>query len=33
MFKRLSQEEYTHFRILNDEYYNLNNQGKWVWAE
>jgi len=33
MFKRLSQEEYTHFRILNDEYYNLNNQGKWVWVE
>ncbi len=33
MFERLAAEEHVHYRILNDEYYHLNNQGKWVWAE
>ncbi len=33
MFKRLAQEEHTHYRILNDEYYHLNNDGLWVWME
>lgn len=33
MFKRLAEEENTHYRILSDEYYNLNNQGVWVWSE
>jgi rubrerythrin len=33
MFKRLAEEEHTHYRILSDEYYNLNNHGVWVWSE
>jgi rubrerythrin len=33
MFERLAAEEHVHYRILNDEYYHLNNHGKWVWAE
>jgi rubrerythrin len=33
MFERLAAEEEVHYRILNDEYYHLNNHGKWVWAE
>jgi len=33
MFKRLAVEEHTHYRILSDEYYNLNNHGVWVWSE
>jgi rubrerythrin len=33
MFKKLAKEEHTHYRILSDEYYNLNNHGVWVWSE
>ena len=33
MFKRLVEEEHVHYRILSDEYYNLNNFGMWVWSE
>jgi rubrerythrin len=33
MFKKLAVEENTHYRILGDEYYNLNNHGVWVWSE
>lgn len=33
MFKRLAAEEHIHYRILSDEYYNLNNHGVWVWSE
>jgi rubrerythrin len=33
MFERLAAEEQVHYRILNDEYYHLNNHGHWVWAE
>jgi rubrerythrin len=33
MFERLAAEEQVHYRILNDEYYHLNNEGTWVWAE
>jgi rubrerythrin len=29
MFKKLSEEEGVHLRILNDEYYNIANQGSW----
>ena len=37
MFKKLSEEEGVHLRILNDEYYNIANQGSWssktLWSE
>ena len=37
MFKKLSEEESVHLRILNDEYYNIANQGAWssksLWSE
>ena len=33
MFKRLSEEEHTHYRILNEAYWNLNNRGVWSWSE
>lgn len=37
MFKKLSEEEGIHLRILNDEYYNIANQGSWssgsLWSE
>ena len=37
MFKKLSGEEGVHLRILNDEYYNIANQGSWssksLWSE
>ena len=37
MFKKLSEEEGIHLRILNDEYYNIANQGLWssksLWSE
>ena len=33
MFERLAREEEVHYRILSDEYYNLNNYGVWVWME
>ena len=37
MFLKLSAEEGTHLRILNDEYFNIANQGSWssknLWSE
>ncbi|MFQ6094301.1 MAG: ferritin family protein [bacterium] len=37
MFKKLSEEEGLHLRILNDEFYNLTNRGGWgsksLWSE
>ncbi|MDH7488713.1 MAG: ferritin family protein [Anaerolineae bacterium] len=32
MFRRLADEEHTHYRILRDVYWNLNNRRAWVWA-
>lgn len=33
MFKRLAEEEHTHYRILRDAYWSLNNRGVWTWSE
>ena len=33
MFKRLSEEEHTHYRVLNDAYWSLNDHGVWAWSE
>jgi rubrerythrin len=32
LFVRLSEEEYKHWRILNEAYWNLNNLGTWKWV-
>jgi rubrerythrin len=33
MFKKLAEEEKLHKKILNDQWYSLNNQGVWVWGD
>jgi rubrerythrin len=33
MFERLSEEEHTHYRILNDAFWSLNDHGVWVRSE
>ncbi len=33
MFKKLAEEENLHTRILNDQWYSLNNKGIWVWGD
>jgi rubrerythrin len=33
MFKKLAREEALHERILNDQYYSLNNSGVWTWGD
>ena len=33
MFKKLVEEEETHRRLLNDQFYALQNQGEWVWGD
>jgi len=33
MFKKLAREEELHERILNDQYYSLNNSGIWTWGD
>ncbi len=33
MFKKLVDEEETHRRLLNDQFYALQNQGEWVWGD
>ena len=33
MFKKLAEEEKLHTKILNDQWYSLNNQGVWVWGD
>ena len=32
MFRRLSEEEHNHYRILSDAYWTLNNLGTWKWS-
>ncbi len=32
MFIKLSDEEHTHFLILSDAYWSLNNTGAWNWS-
>ncbi|MEJ2733625.1 MAG: ferritin family protein [Anaerolineae bacterium] len=32
MFRRLANEERTHQRILEDEFFSLSNQGVWGWS-
>ncbi len=33
MFKKLAQEEELHWKILNDEFYNITNNEIWTWGE
>jgi len=33
MLKKLSEEEKLHIKILNDQWYGLNNQGIWLWGD
>ena len=33
MFKKLAEEEKLHTKILNDQWYSLNNQGVWIWGD
>jgi len=33
MFQKLAEEERLHTKILNDQWYSLNNQGVWVWGD
>jgi rubrerythrin len=33
MYKRLAQEEALHEKLLNDQYYSLNNTGIWSWGD
>lgn len=33
MYKRLSEEEALHEKILNDQYYSLHNTGIWSWGD
>ncbi|RTZ93655.1 MAG: hypothetical protein DSY91_01745 [Deltaproteobacteria bacterium] len=33
MFLKLVEEEETHRRLLNDQYYALQNQGEWMWGD
>lgn len=33
MFKKLAEEERTHFLTLRDAYWSLNNHGVWAWSE
>jgi rubrerythrin len=32
MFRKLSEEEHNHYRILNEAYWNLNNFRIWKWS-
>ena len=32
MFKRLSEEEHNHYRILSEAYWTVNNLGTWKWS-
>lgn len=32
MFRRLSEEEHNHYRILTDAYWSLNDTGVWKWS-
>jgi len=33
MYKRLAEEEALHEKVLNDEYYSLQNTGVWSWGD
>jgi rubrerythrin len=33
MFTKLADEEKLHTKILNDQWYSLNNQGIWIWGD
>jgi len=33
MFMKLVEEEEVHRRLLNDQFYSLQNQGEWVWGD
>jgi rubrerythrin len=33
MFKKLAEEEKLHTKILNDQWYSLNNKGVWIWGD
>ena len=33
MFKKLAEEENLHTKILNDQWYSLNNKGVWIWGD
>jgi rubrerythrin len=33
MFRKLAREEDMHWRILNDEFYQINNRGVWTWGD
>ena len=33
LFTKLAEEEKVHTKILNDQWYSLNNQGTWVWGD
>ena len=33
LFTKLAQEEKVHTKILNDQWYSLNNQGVWLWGD
>jgi rubrerythrin len=33
MFKKLAREEELHERVLNDQFYSLNNNGVWTWGD
>jgi rubrerythrin len=33
MFKRLAEEEHTHYRILSNAYWSLNDRGVWEWPK
>ena len=32
MFRKLSQEEHNHYRLLNEAYWNLTNFREWKWS-
>jgi len=33
LFTKLAEEERIHAKILNDQWYSLNNQGVWLWGD
>ena len=33
LFSKLAEEEKIHTKILNDQWYSLNNQGIWLWGD
>jgi len=33
LFAKLAEEEKIHTKILNDQWYSLNNQGVWLWGD